>query len=61
MSTSESQKCLLMQRVLPVHPAMFQLCGCDFMPDSEGINIFLTFFLVFILHLDFILVLFWGV
>lgn len=29
-----------MQHVLPVPPAMFELCGCDFMSDSEGINIF---------------------
>lgn len=40
VSTSESQKCLLMQRALPVCSAMFQLCGCDFMSDSDGINIF---------------------
>lgn len=47
MSTSESQKCLLMQHVLPVRPAMFQLCGCDFMSDTEGINIFFkSWFLV---------------
>jgi len=39
--TYESRKCLLMQHVLPVPPAMFQLCGGDvFMPDFEGINIF---------------------
>lgn len=40
MTTSESQKCLLKQRALPVRLAMFQLCGCVFMSDSEGINIF---------------------
>lgn len=49
MSTSESQKCLLMQRALPVCSAMFQLCGCDFMSDSDGINIFFkSWLLVFI-------------
>lgn len=47
VSTSESQKCLLMQHALPVRPAMFQLCGCDFMSDTEGINIFFkSWFLV---------------
>lgn len=39
--TYESRKCLLMQYVLPVPPAMFQLCGGDvFMSDFKGLNIF---------------------
>lgn len=48
MSTSESQKCLLLHRALPVCPAMFHLCGCDFMSDFEGINIFFKSCLFFI-------------
>lgn len=58
VSTSESQKCLLMQRALPVCSAMFQLCGCDFMSDSDGINIFFKSWLLVCLffHLKFLTV-----
>ena len=41
ISTYESRKCLLMQYVLPVLPAMFvQLFGGDFMSDFKGLNMF---------------------
>lgn len=51
---SESQKCLLMQHVLPAPPAMFQLCGCNFMSYSEGINIFFKSWLMVCLFLIYI-------
>lgn len=45
----ESRKCLLMRYVLPVSPAMFQLCGGDVfhnVSDFKGLNIFSKYWLL---------------